>query len=388
MPGASTYPPASSPSAGSYANPYASAPGAVPTSEYGPVRDIYDPSFAASVFGGALSQEADRDAGVARFPGLESRTSRRRRTILSGVATALAVVLVVGLIAFAVWQTQKGDDGREVAGGGAGTPPAAGASAGDDDPPASTAGDVAAGAPGTTSQPTATAGAAGTDETVAPTEGAGDGAAEEAGGDEDAGDDETGLPTEEEAAGDEAGAGTAPTPNPGGRSLANLVPAEDEVPEGFILTEEAKFDEAEVAANFGDPDAALAQLEFWGWRGHLQRVFALSPDAVAATGVPTYLVVSVHRFDSSSAAHEALTYFADAVIAAQALEPIEVETLGDESIALIGTQDEANVVNLYIRTGPYLVRVVGGSPDGDPTEVVVELARVVLVNEPDAAGEA
>jgi hypothetical protein len=326
----------------------------VPPSEYGPIRDIYDPSFGAGQLGGPVPQEAGEDA-PGRFVGLQSRGARRRRTILSGIATALAVVLVVGLIAFAVWQTQQGDDDPDDLGGG-GTPPTAagGNQTGEDDDLAAIDGDVAANAPGTTAQRTPT------------------------------------------AEGQTAGAGVAaePTPAPtpytgqlAGRSLINLVPAEDEVPDGLLLTDETSFDEREVAATFRDPEAATAALETWGWRGHLQRVFQPPEGEATQPTDVNFLVVSVHRFDSEESAAEALTAFSEEVMALQGLEPIEIPNLGDEAIGLSGNPDEATLVVVYVQTGPYLVRIGGSSPHGDPTDVVVELARVILVNEPDEAAE-
>jgi hypothetical protein len=349
-------------------NPYQAPPAAVPPSEYGPIRDIYDPSFAAGQMGVPVTPDAgDREPAPGRFIGLESRGARRRRTILSGGVTAFVVVLVVGLIAFAVWQTQQGDDDPDDAVLADGTPPltdVAGDQA-DDEDDVTVAGDVAAGAPGTTARPTATVEDVAADEPTDEPEAAAD------------------EPTGEPADDEDDGPSPTPTPNPGGRSLLNLVPAEGEVPDGMLLTNEVRLDEEEVAATFGDPDEAAVQLEAWGWRGHLQREFARSIDAPAGANATTFIVVSVHRFDSPESTDEALSYFTEAVIAGQGLETFEVEELGDEVIALRGTLDGATVVNVYVRTGPYLVRVVGGSADGDPTEAVVELAEVILINEPD-----
>jgi hypothetical protein len=373
------------PSSGAAPNPYG-PPSAVPTSEYGPVRNIYDPAFEGAQFGGALAQEnVSRELPTGRLTGLESRSSRRRRTIVSGVATALAVVVVVGLIAYAVWQTQQGDDGGEAARGGVASPPAGaaptaddGQTAGTDDEPGATEGDVAANPPGATSQTPTPQGAASAED--------GETAA--------AADDEGGLPgasgngdaSEEDAgSGPDDGPTPTPTPNPGGRSLVNLVPSEDEVPSGFVMTDESKLDEEGVAATFSDPEEALAKLEGWGWRGHLRRDFGPAEEGGAGPNGVNFIVVSVHRFDSEDAANEALTYFSDSVIALQGLQPVEVEQLGDESIALAGNPDAANLVVLYIRTGPYLVRIGASSPEGDPTAVVVELAQTILVNDPDEA---
>jgi hypothetical protein len=380
------------PSSAAPPNPYGPPP-AVPTSEYGPVRDIYDPAFEGAQFGGALAQEnVSRELPTGRLTGLETRSSRRRRTIVSGVATALAVVLVVGLIAYAVWQTQQGDDGGGAARGGVASPPAGGAptadggqTAGTDDGSGVAEGDVAANPPGAAVQTPTPEGEAAADD--------GEPAAAE--------DDEGGLPgatddpgasgdgeaSEEEDAGSGASDGPTPTPtpNPGGRSLINLVPSEDEVPDGLILTDETELDEEDVAATFSDPEEALAKLEEWGWRRHLQRVFGPAEEGEAGPDGVNFIVVSVHRFDSEDAANEALTYFSDAVIALQGLQPVEVEQLGDESIALTGNPDAANLVVLYVRTGPYLVRIGASSPGGDPTGVVVDLAETILVNEPDEA---
>jgi hypothetical protein len=377
----------STPPPGTTPNPFLSPPPAVPPSEYGPIRDIYDPSFGAGQLGGPLPPEA-AETSPGRFIGLESRGARRRRTLLSGIATGLAVVLVVGLIAFAVWQTQQGDDDPDDLAGG-GTPPAAagGNQTDEDEDLAAIDGDVAAGAPGTTAQRTPTAEADGAN--------ADDDDASDAGAADDA---EVAVPgdraRDDGAAADEDDEAAEPTPTPtpttgetAGRSLVNLVPAEDEVPEGLVLTDETRFDEREVAATFSDPAAAMASLEAWGWRGHIQRVFQPPEGATTQPTDVNFLVVSVHRFESEEAADEALTAFSDEVVALQGLQPIEIPKLGDEAIGLSGNPDEATLVVVYIRTGPYLVRIGGSSPQGDPTDVVIELARVILVNEVDEAAD-
>jgi hypothetical protein len=366
----------SAPPPGAAPNPYQAPPAAVPPSEYGPIRDIYDPQFAAGQLGVPIAPDAgDRELAPGRFLGLESRGARRRRTILSGVVTAFVVVLVVGLISFAVWQTQQGDDDPEntvLAGGG--TPPVTNVAGdqSDEEDEAAVAGDVAAGAPGETPRPTPTI----EDEAAAD---------DDATGDEDP-TDEPASAGEDDGAADEEdddGPPPTPTPNPGGRSLINLVPAEDEVPDGMILTDEGRLDEEDVAATFGDFTGALSNLEDWGWRGNLYRQFERSPDLAGSPDEVNFLVVSVHRFDSEESADEAMSAFSNEVIELQGLEPIELPELGDEAIGLAGNPDQANLVVVYIRTGPYLIRIGGASPQGDPTDTVVELAEVILVNEPD-----
>ena len=151
------------------------------------------------------------------------------------------------------------------------------------------------------------------------------------------------------------------------------------MPDGFSLFDggSGEFTEEEVAAALGNEEESAALLDEWGWREGAVRQFNM--DGEPAAEDTSVLIGSVHRFGSSSAANEALTYFSDAVAGPQDLDDIEVDTIGDETRALSGQTDAgANQVILYIRNGPYLLRIAGTSAEGDPTDAVVALAEQLV----------
>jgi len=159
--------------------------------------------------------------------------------------------------------------------------------------------------------------------------------------------------------------------------IEDLLPTVEDVPAGWVSTVDGDRPEAEVAGSFGDPDDAATKLEAWGWRQNLYITFE-DPNADLATDATNYLAVSIHRFRDAAAAAEALPYFADAVVAAQGLSAIEVDPVGDAVRALRGNPEgTANLVVVYAQDGPFLIRIGGSSPTGDPTDDALALARLI-----------
>lgn len=196
-----------------------------------------------------------------------------------------------------------------------------------------------------------------------PTEEAAPPAEEADNSNEDNGDQAEEQPTE--ASSDEEASSEEPT-------LTSFFPSRREIPDGFALSDESDFTEEQVAESLGTDDAA-DNLSEWGWREGGVRTYTAADAASDATNV---LIVSVHHFGSSSDAKAALTYFADTVAEAQGLDALDVDRIANQTRALQGqTTEGANQVVLYVRSGPYLIRVAGTSLEGDPTDAVVALAQ-------------
>ena len=183
-------------------------------------------------------------------------------------------------------------------------------------------------------------------------------------------------PTKQAAAQDTAASGDGATGQQA--ALADLLPTEDEVPQGLTMTEDATRTEDEVVQSLGTEDATQL-LDNWGWDGNSYRRFSGTDMPAGST---TFLDVSIHRFASGDAAAEALTYFSDQVIAAQGLEELTVDPVGDAVRALTGASDDGttNVV-VYVQQGADLVRVGGSSADGDPMDDVLNVAKTVVAKE-------
>ena len=92
----------------------------------------------------------------------------------------------------------------------------------------------------------------------------------------------------------------------------------------------------------------------------------------------TYITVSVHHFSSGENTQAAFTYFADAVVSAQGMTDVEVETIGNQTRELTSHSADANLVVLYIRYGNYLIRLGASSPSGDPGPELIALAKQLV----------
>jgi hypothetical protein len=170
-----------------------------------------------------------------------------------------------------------------------------------------------------------------------------------------------------------------PTPTPRSRPrTGEMLPEPDEVPEGFVQTEDGRFTEEEVANSFRDPADAATRLAEWDWREGISRTFELSPDVPRSPEDTVYLYVSVHRFGTDEGASQALEYFSTDISELRDLRTIEAGPLGDEMVALAGGDAETNEVSLYIRDGARLVRIAAFSEAGDSLDDALDLAQIVL----------
>jgi hypothetical protein len=150
-----------------------------------------------------------------------------------------------------------------------------------------------------------------------------------------------------------------------------------------VPTQEGDRDLATVAASFVGADEsseeAEANLEEWGWVSN-QFVFYDAAPQPPDEDINRY-GVSVHEFETPEGASDALPAFVDAFGVAPVSLPEGTE-IGDEIVAMQTTNDDGNLVVLYIRTGQYLLKIDAASVAGDPLQAALDLAQQVI----DTAG--
>jgi hypothetical protein len=154
-------------------------------------------------------------------------------------------------------------------------------------------------------------------------------------------------------------------------NLRARLPELGDVPDGMVLTEKGGRGAAEIVATFPDPADAAERFVEWGWQGNAYRDFA-SPDGT------TLVSVSLHRFADAQSASEALPYLADARREALGLESIAVGEVGDQAEAVGGAVAAGREASLYVRDGAVVARVTVVASTGDPLEIAVSTAMVVL----------
>jgi hypothetical protein len=175
-----------------------------------------------------------------------------------------------------------------------------------------------------------------------------------------------------------------PSSNSSGGSDSNLSPSQkylptvDQVGGDFTMTEDSTRTRDEVAASFGDPADALAKLKQWGWKENAYRTFEVPAAKQTDPTATTYITVSVHHFSNSDNTQAAFTYFADAVVAAQGMNDVDVATIGNQTRELTSSSSGATNVVLYIRYGNYLIRLGASSPSGDPAPELIALAKKIV----------
>jgi hypothetical protein len=118
------------------------------------------------------------------------------------------------------------------------------------------------------------------------------------------------------------------------RPLLDLLPTQEQVPAGMILTNEAERSKAEVVEQLGGTDEAAQLLDDWGWSGNAYRDFVADPDT-DSPGTLSFLNVSVHRFADAESAAKAMVFFSDQVIFVQGLEEVEAPAIGETARLLM-----------------------------------------------------
>lgn len=162
--------------------------------------------------------------------------------------------------------------------------------------------------------------------------------------------------------------------------IAAFLPPPDDLPAGFDTpSDEGDRSLSEVAGTFvvegEDATQAEADLEGWGWVANEYVAYDAVPQP-ANEDINRY-AVSVHEFETGNGASEALPAFVDAF----GVEPTELPAdtaIGDEIVALQTTNDDGNLVVLYVRSGAYLLKIDAASVAGDPLPAALALAEQLV----------
>lgn len=180
---------------------------------------------------------------------------------------------------------------------------------------------------------------------------------------------------------DDASPTASASPSPEA-SIAFILPAEDQAPDGLVIISDGERTLDDVASGFNDPVATIEQFVAWGWQGNVIRAFHTPEDGSSDPGTIDGIYISVHEFGSAENAAAALDYSLDAHAADTNLQETTVSQQGDSSRALYGTLPYGNEITLYVQRGNLLIRLSASSPEGDPTSEAVELMRSILEAQP------
>jgi hypothetical protein len=163
--------------------------------------------------------------------------------------------------------------------------------------------------------------------------------------------------------------------------LLDLLPTQEQVPAGLILSDEAERSKAEVIESLGGSDEAAQLLDDWGWSGNAYRDFVAPEGGEAPPSGTTLINVSVHRFADAESAANALVFFSDQVIFGQGLQEVEPPAIGKSARLLLG----APVAVLYVQDGPIMYRFGGssGSAEIDPSPDVIAVAAAIIPSQAD-----
>ncbi len=165
-------------------------------------------------------------------------------------------------------------------------------------------------------------------------------------------------------------------------SVETLLPTVDELPAGFVQTNQDQLQRADVATALGDEVTIDAELRDMAWRENWFREFAVAP-AQSDPANTIVLYVSIHRFRTIDGAQQALPFFVQKGEELNGYTQVDGTSYGDSSVTMTGTAtDGGNVVVIYALKNNILVRVYGLSPTGDPTADVQALVEAELAKIP------
>lgn len=176
-----------------------------------------------------------------------------------------------------------------------------------------------------------------------------------------------------------------PTPTPVVVDLSDLLPAAPALPHGacFFVVDDGAWDFAAVLERFpGAPDAP-ERLSDLGWQDGAFRQFGCNGPPAGSAG---WIDVSIHRFGDAPSAQAAVPYFAATRIADSSLRYAGAAPIGEATTAVAGPASNGWEYTLYASRGPYLVRVTGVAPAGDPAADVAAVMADVLAGTPAAPG--
>jgi hypothetical protein len=191
-----------------------------------------------------------------------------------------------------------------------------------------------------------------------------------------------GAATTEASGGDQGSTTDTSGPALFTESVETLLPTVDELPAGFVQTNQDQLQRADVATALGDEVTIDAELRDMAWRENWFREFAVAPDQ-SDPAKTIVLYVSIHRFRTIDGAQQALPFFVQKGEELNGYTQVDGTSHGDSSVTMTGTAtDGGNVVVIYALKNNILVRVYGLSPTGDPTADVEALVEAELAKIP------
>lgn len=171
--------------------------------------------------------------------------------------------------------------------------------------------------------------------------------------------------------------GSAPEVSRGSTDLAALLPDTDDLSENLAISDDRSRSLTEITSNYSDPADAEQLFREWGWRGNVVRTLEAAGDRSRSEGVSS-IYLSLHEFESDTAARAALDYsFDDQIATTSATEDLTVRT-GVYSRAARNWTDEGSELTIYSQKGPLLLRVTVVSDEHDPLGVAREVIGLTL----------
>ncbi len=180
---------------------------------------------------------------------------------------------------------------------------------------------------------------------------------------------------------------TIPTTQPSNvapDSLLNLLPTLDDLPDGFVVTNEESLTLDELAEVHPDPDMQRDRLRGWGFTGAAERDFEIADGSDGTTDGMTLLTALVVAFRTPEDARAAVeASHADAKAADETnIEDSAIEPLGDFALAASGTLtiggEQLQVAYVIVQIGNHAITFAGGSPTENPIVDVVDVVNRTL----------
>jgi hypothetical protein len=132
------------------------------------------------------------------------------------------------------------------------------------------------------------------------------------------------------------------------------------------------FDEA--AASLGGTDYVRSLLQNWGWQMNAYRIWACDGPPEGHAG---WIEVSVHVFGSSSAAQQAVDFYATQRMGATNTYYVAAPDVGDYEVAIQGPTTNGTEFTIYSSHGPMMMRATGVSPNGVPVDDVTAVSKEI-----------
>ncbi|MDP9370102.1 MAG: hypothetical protein M3Q03_17835 [Chloroflexota bacterium] len=152
-------------------------------------------------------------------------------------------------------------------------------------------------------------------------------------------------------------------------SVEDLLPTLRELPADFVVADEGRRSQSDIAQTFLRPREAASFLADQDFQTNVYRYFAAPEGSSAYPGAATSVEVSLHLFGSSAQADRALPYYADGRAEALGIRVVGAYDIGDGAIMLQGRAPDGSgvEVTVYLLLDNVLARISAVSPDGEPT---------------------